>query len=1605
MKIANVSRLAQQPDINVEDMAEVSPINTNDLLNNIHNRYDKDLIFTNVGETLIVVNPYQIIPGLYTQDRMEEIIKASNEKTLLGFNKYVKGSPHVYDTTMNTIFDLINYKKDQALVISGESGAGKTECAKLCMKFIAFYFSSKAKGEDGSKEVSLEDKILACNPVLESFGNSKTVRNDNSSRFGKYIKIFANIKTKSIVGAFMETYLLEKSRVCSIAPGERNYHIFYQVILGLNLLVKEKFNYDNVFAKLSEMKLNLQENTKKYIRENLTESVVKDFLNITDLTEVKLENFGYLKNNVYTVEKINDVYNFYETIEGMVNTNFTPVEITYVIKITLAILFIGNIDFIEEPSKDKCHIGENGVKIQNKVCEMLNIDKEIFKNVFLFNVRIINGQTINSDLKLSDCIAYRDTFAKEIYNRLFTFLVKRMNLTLFDENIRSVIETDPNVKHIGLLDIFGFECFVENSFEQFCINYANEKLQNLYVEDIFKEIENMFKREGLAEHYNQIEFKDNQVILDAMGKKPLGIFFQLDNECNVGQKDMNLLSRILSTLKDNPSVKSSLKHKEKFFILHTAKDVEYNIMNFCMKNLDEFKLRMKDSINSIKDAKTIEMIGEEDEDTKGKKEKYLGGKFRVDMDNLAHALRQCVRHYIRCLKPNEEKRKNYFVNYFSLQQIKYMGILDTIKIRQEGFPIIKTHLEFYLRYEDAVDFKGKLFYSKVKEDNPNLKEWCEILVKNLMPDYSTKVILFGKTVILMKQKFFDDLDQARAKAIEVKEQSVTKIALKYRGKKTHKSFSDFYKAIFTLQQNFKLFEYINKMNKMKEIVKILQTKSKILTVKDNSKQYIEKIQRIKRMVVSAFLRRKSKQAYIKALQTKYVITNYVKSFKHQKYLKYRNIVKNILVARIEKHIKNSYVPIVIQLQKNYRGYISRKHMGELYDNIVKRRSILKEEIQCKKIQKHFRKHFYMNKILLKQKAVDKFIALCQYKKFHSWYTKTRENAITIQRAYKRRYLMRHIIQSRLKEFTEMEDNLFEEANYVSAITLFPNHQISTNNERGSQATLMKMNKLQKFYDKKLKNLNPTKLFQNSYLNHSPYDEPKLHFFAHILDLDCLVNLDDIYSTPWSETFQEVMKHNIKQNTPIQLIEVGEMHTTLVNSSGKTFTWGWNGNGQCAFNIGKDKDYLYEDFKVIKRNTNNMVRQDIRDAPAVVEGGLDDNFDFDAEINNIKEEEELFDNHDGYPEGFSESDFENFYYLSNPMIIDNFNLRKIKCGDDYTMVLTKENKMYVFGANYDYQLGVLKNRNIFSPMSLYNIVKTQQENPNVNLKSNIIDMKTSGKNCVLLNEAGNMILLSCNTSSNIRNKTPIEIPVPNAKFSNIECGKDFCLLLTQNGYVYSFGDNKYGQLGQGDFEDRTYPTMINYFVDKKIKVTQISCGYKHCCAKGNNKAYSWGCNTSGQLGTSNFKNMAKPFFNDIKFSKITNNILQVSCGFRATVFLTETRQVFWCGTCGDISQQDVPIEFNYASKVPELFSYDNHHIIKINHSWCRTMSVLYATVAETAPLKFKMNNPNKLKFLLNTLTNKWTTKDLYPPKVEQMENYIAGKHIVKVPKATTTTKRK
>ena len=1602
VSISNLSRICQGDSINVSDMAAVSPINTKDLLTNINNRYNENIIFTNVGDTLIITNPYQIIPGLYTEEKMKEIVDYSNENSV---DRYERGQPHCFDTTMHSIFDLLHQAKNQALVISGESGAGKTECAKLCMKFIAFYFGKK--GEEGKKEENLEDKILACNPVLEAFGNAKTVRNDNSSRFGKYIKIFVKVETNQIVGAYMETYLLEKSRVVSLAPGERNYHIFYQVIAGINELIKVNFEYDKIYKYCEKKRLKLSEPTKKFIETNLTMEKIKKIFNLKVLNEIKYENYNYLKNDVYTVPTIDDIFNFYECLQGMIGTGFKEEEMNNVIKLVVCLLNIGNIEFKQDPKGDSCIIHPDSVAIQKFVCDMMNIDYKIFSEAFLFNVRIIKKETIKSPMNRVQCIAFRDTFSKEIYNRIFGFLVKRMNLTLFDENIRKKVEDDNDIRHIGLLDIFGFECFKENSFEQFCINYANEKLQNLYVEDIFKEIENMFKKENLVEHYSQIEYKDNTIILDAMGKFPSGIFYQLDNECNVAQSDNNLLGRILAQAKKNPSIKSSLKNKDKFFITHTAKE------GFCSKNLDEFKLRMRESVDSIKDELLQAMIGNNSGEERHKKEKYLGGKFRSDMDNLAKALGECVRHYIRCLKPNEEKKKNYFVPWFSLLQIKYMGVLDTIRIRQEGYPVKMSYLEWYLKFEDAVDFPGKLFYKNVKEDNPKLKEWCHLIASKLIPTHDENMILFGKTLILMRQTSSDKFENERKKALDSKQKLVTIIANKIRGIESVRSFHSFYGAIYTLEQNYKLFAYINRFNKVREICKILQTKSKMNLIKKENENYIKKLKTLKNFFLSTNIKINSNKNYIQYIQTKYIIKNYVSNFKYKKYLKYKALVKSIIERFVEKHIRSDVTPAAILIQKNIRGYLTKIHMGEFYERIVNRRKILKAEIRVKKIQKHFRKHFYMDKIFKLQKGVDKFVGLIKYHRFHAWYVNTRKNAIIIQRNYKQRFLKIKVIEARLKEFTQDEDIKYEDSTFVNSVTLFPERQIESKpDEKGSQATLRKIENLQKFYDKKIQSLNPTQITEVKYLNHSRYDEPKLHFFAHILDLDAIINTDDIYvSVPWSETFQTIINHNIKQNTPIQLIEVGEFHTTLVNSLGKTFTWGWDANGQCAFNMNKDKYFLFNGFKKDKKiNGNNFDLNDIN---------------FDKEIENIKNEKEIFENGNNDDEEekedenenesskerkiFNEDSFTDFYYLDSPILIDNFNVRKIECGQDNTMILTKENKLYVFGSNNHFQFGNINNKNIYSPTSFQNIIKAQQGDTFVNIQSDIKVMKFSGKNALLLNQAGNLILLSCFVAGVPHNEalysTPIEIYTPDVKFSHIECGKDFCLLLSTFGLLYSFGTNQFGQLGHGDTIQRTYPALVKFFLDKKKKVDQISCGFKHSACKFNNKIYTWGCNSNGQLGTGDLKHMYTPNLVDIKYSKIQFNFLQVSCGFRATAFLTETRKLYWCGTCGDIQQQLEPIEFMYSIKIPELFYFDNHVIVKINHTWSKTMSILYATVAEIGPLKRKLNNPNKLNKILNNLTNKWIYKDIYPPRGEDLDKYIAGKHLIKEIKASNIKKSK
>jgi len=449
---------------------------------------------------------------------------------------------------MIAIMRLQELHRNQAIVISGESGAGKTEAAKNAMKCITYYFGKKSNS--AKDEVSLEDQILGCNPILEAFGNSKTLRNDNSSRFGKYVTINLDITTGIIEGANIQTYLLEKSRVCEPAEGERNYHIFYHILKGASQELLDK------------LYLNRDPTTYKFLAMSKCWSV--DTIPDKELFDITEKSFGV--------------------------TGFSPDEIMTIYKICASCLLLGNVGF-KDLGGDKSGVDDKE-GVFDKVCKLLDVNPDLLEGAFTNNVRIIQGNVIKSPLKVNECINFRNAFAKEIYNRLFGWIVKKLNNKLCP----SKNSNPENKKYIGLLDIFGFECFAFNSLEQMCINFTNEKLQQLYINDVFKAEQSEYIKEGLKDDLTQISFKDNQCIIDLMDKAPMGLFQLIDETCMTNSDDKNYLAKITKAHSANPSFKIPKLSQNKYAIIHTAKDVEYTVTGYIIKNMDEVKITMVECI-------------------------------------------------------------------------------------------------------------------------------------------------------------------------------------------------------------------------------------------------------------------------------------------------------------------------------------------------------------------------------------------------------------------------------------------------------------------------------------------------------------------------------------------------------------------------------------------------------------------------------------------------------------------------------------------------------------------------------------------------------------------------------------------------------------------------------------------------------------------------------------------------------------------------------------------------------------------------------------------------------------------------------------------------
>jgi len=641
----------------IADLVNISDLNEMSILHNLRIRFKEDKIYTNISSILISVNPFKLLP-LYTPEVLDSYRNGSRGMP-----------PHVFGIAVNAYNNMLSYSENQAVVCSGESGAGKSEATKLILQFLTDV-SSKASAttakenviEGGtSKSSTLEKQILGANPILEAFGNAKTLRNNNSSRFGKLITINFD-RNGSIIGGGIINYLLEKSRIVTQTTGERNYHIFYQLLTASEtdpeLTAELKLQAPDLFTFTSQ-------------------------------------------SGVTHVDGISDDKDFEEMRNSLSILHFTEEMQHEVFRIVAGVLHFGNVKFRVQ----KIDNAEDGAAVSNPevlahAAGLWGCNAEELEKVLTYK-SMGSREVILMAYSQTQAQDARDAMVKQVYSDLFQFLVDKINIELS-------IGGAQRHSFIGVLDIFGFEHFEVNSFEQLCINYCNEKLQFHFNEHIFRMEQNLYKEEGII--IPGTAFVDNQPTLDLLEIKSTGVFSMIDEEINVPRgSDEGLLQKILTKHAKHPNCvrpkprecKDALKN---FGIAHYAGIVFYNVTNFLEKNKDQ----LHNDITAVLSKSTMPLVRDffpqevDDGANKGggKKsaKKTLGSQFKSQLNDLVATLNSTFPHFVRCMKSNDNKKGGQFTSSRMQDQLRYAGLVEVCRIRKLGFPVRRPFDEFFKRY-------------------------------------------------------------------------------------------------------------------------------------------------------------------------------------------------------------------------------------------------------------------------------------------------------------------------------------------------------------------------------------------------------------------------------------------------------------------------------------------------------------------------------------------------------------------------------------------------------------------------------------------------------------------------------------------------------------------------------------------------------------------------------------------------------------------------------------------------------------------------------------------------------------------------------------------
>ncbi|XP_053993372.1 uncharacterized protein LOC128884203 isoform X2 [Hylaeus volcanicus] len=758
----------------VDDLLLLEQLSMGSLLHNTKVRYLKNEIYTSVGSPILIsMNPYTILPKLYSLETA--LLYRTSRENLSDL------PPHLFRVAQASLTNLFSSECDQAIIISGESGAGKTEATKIILNYLSALkhldkshadplctiATTKLSSSSLGCSFGVENQIIQSNPILESFGNAKTIRNDNSSRFGKFTQVFFDMQSTDLIKAQISNYLLEKSRIVVQQTNERNYHIFYQLCAGYNLLTAE-----------------------------LQKKLALDHVN----------KFNYVKGH-QDLKNRDDLKDFHELLYCLKALHFTECDFAEIFSLLAAILHLGNVLF-HSSTNDPDHLildeaSENSLTISS---DLLGLPEEDLTRLLKF--KTIKDASSQEEIVLPrnshSFIFARDSLCKTIYERLFNYIVQRINAVLAEKLQKNPNHTkDKNLTNgtrigsIGLLDIFGFEVFDVNSFEQLCINFANEQLQQHFNLHVFREEQSLYQEEGIE--WNDIEFEDNSSILDALTHKAHGVFATLDSECLMpGGCDSNFLQKVLLCAQTNKIIymPPQLKRKEQFGIVHYAGPVLYDVQGMVDKNRDRvdqdffhcFQTKGQTLLMQLfEEPIPVNITGLHDRETQSSGRKSVptpqrgfaqcsvSFTFRSQLTGLMDVLQLASASYIRCIKPNGHKSPKDFDAVDILRQYECAGMLESIRIRKTGYAIRLPLYRFFIRYRVLFNTgEVSAFQLNNCRSSPThltvtqlQKKRLEEILLRLEPSSSRKTRLWqvGQTKVFMKEEFHTLLEKKRLEGL------------------------------------------------------------------------------------------------------------------------------------------------------------------------------------------------------------------------------------------------------------------------------------------------------------------------------------------------------------------------------------------------------------------------------------------------------------------------------------------------------------------------------------------------------------------------------------------------------------------------------------------------------------------------------------------------------------------------------------------------------------------------------------------------------------------------------------------------------------------------